>query len=534
MPPIVQEVLHSPGQPRDAQTRAFMEPRFGHDFSRVQVHTGAHAAESASAVNALAYTAGRDVVFGAGQNAPQSLTGKRLLAHELTHVVQPRTSTLQAGHDFSKVRVQADERAAEIQQLPTLWNTATLFKPPRGSGRLQRHTVATENRTGMPDKLRAGLEQLSGIDLSSVRVHYNSSKPAQVDAFAYTEGKDIQLGPGQERHLSHEGWHVVQQMQGRVKPTIQAKGILINDDGELEREADVMGTKAGVLGEQAGAGDFQASMATADGTVLEDEPFVVGTSAGVSQRTSTSQAGITQRAASFAAGTITNNKNIAAGVIAGDFAMGFTPPTLNTNTIGSVADAQAAIQAPTLGAQANPDGTAGASVATVPTNTASFAMELPSSGPWTTVTSKAKVATFFSGRKLAAQAGCSGADDSNFSLKGQPTDADFAANVKTHEEIHHADHERAFNSVIVPWDTKLEAAKTAASGFNGPTQAKAEAALYAAMGGTPNQIAEKQFNEWIRLNNITHRGKTLATGATATPSNSMADPTCANSSADVT
>src|SRR5437870_4603658 len=67
VPPIVHEVLRSPGQPLDAVTRALMEPRFGHDFSRVRVHTGARAAESASAVNALAYTVGRDVVFGAAQ-----------------------------------------------------------------------------------------------------------------------------------------------------------------------------------------------------------------------------------------------------------------------------------------------------------------------------------------------------------------------------------------------------------------------------------------------------------------------------------
>ena len=88
VPPIVHEVLRSPGQSLDANTRAFMEPRFGHDFSGVRVHTDARAAESARAVNALAYTVGNNVVFGAGQYAPQSNVGKRLMAHELAHVVQ--------------------------------------------------------------------------------------------------------------------------------------------------------------------------------------------------------------------------------------------------------------------------------------------------------------------------------------------------------------------------------------------------------------------------------------------------------------
>lgn len=90
VPAIVHDVLRSPGQPLDAATRSYMEPRFDHDFSRVRVHTGARAAESAQAVHALAYTVGRDVVFGAGQYAPWTSAGQRLLAHELTHVAQQK------------------------------------------------------------------------------------------------------------------------------------------------------------------------------------------------------------------------------------------------------------------------------------------------------------------------------------------------------------------------------------------------------------------------------------------------------------
>lgn len=87
-PPIVADALRSSGQPLDATTRAFMEPRFGHDFGQVRVHTGAQADESARAVNALAYTVGRDIVFRADQYQPESRPGQRLLAHELAHVVQ--------------------------------------------------------------------------------------------------------------------------------------------------------------------------------------------------------------------------------------------------------------------------------------------------------------------------------------------------------------------------------------------------------------------------------------------------------------
>jgi hypothetical protein len=92
VPPIVHEVLRSPGQPLDAATRAFFEPRFGHDFSNVRVHTDAKAAESARAVNALAYTVGSEVVFGTGLYAPYATEGKELLAHELTHVIRQHNS----------------------------------------------------------------------------------------------------------------------------------------------------------------------------------------------------------------------------------------------------------------------------------------------------------------------------------------------------------------------------------------------------------------------------------------------------------
>lgn len=86
-PPIVSEVLDSSGQPLDAQTRDFMESRFGHDFSHVRVHTDGLAVKSAQAIHARAYTAGRNIAFGEGQYSPQTLEGKRLLAHELTHVI---------------------------------------------------------------------------------------------------------------------------------------------------------------------------------------------------------------------------------------------------------------------------------------------------------------------------------------------------------------------------------------------------------------------------------------------------------------
>ncbi|WP_299113979.1 DUF4157 domain-containing protein [uncultured Winogradskyella sp.] len=105
-----------------------------------------------------------------------------------------------------------------------------------------------ENKTGLPDNLKSGIENLSGIDMSDTKVHYNSNKPAQLNAHAYAQGTDIHLASGQEKHLPHEAWHVVQQKQGRVKPTLQMKGKAnINDDTGLEQEADKMGEIANNL-----------------------------------------------------------------------------------------------------------------------------------------------------------------------------------------------------------------------------------------------------------------------------------------------
>lgn len=108
----------------------------------------------------------------------------------------------------------------------------------------QRQEAASGGSGGLPGGLQAGIESLSGYDMSDVKVHYNSSEPAQLNAHAYAQGTDIHLASGQEKHLGHEAWHVVQQKQGRVQPTMGLGGVAINDSAALESEADTMGAKA--------------------------------------------------------------------------------------------------------------------------------------------------------------------------------------------------------------------------------------------------------------------------------------------------
>jgi Domain of unknown function (DUF4157) len=122
------------------------------------------------------------------------------------------------------------------------------------------------NDTGLPDRLKSGIESLAGLSLDNVKVHYNSSQPARLNAHAYTRGSDIHVASGQERHLPHEAWHVVQQAQGRVQPTMQLPGsVPANGDPGLEQEATAMGARALSIPATAATGAPQAPVAQMNG-----------------------------------------------------------------------------------------------------------------------------------------------------------------------------------------------------------------------------------------------------------------------------
>jgi hypothetical protein len=146
-PPIVHDVLRSPGQSLDPAARSFMEPRFGYDFSKVRVHADSQAAKSAEEVNAQAYTVGSNIVFGANQGAAGNLSHQRLLAHELAHVVQQggrqAGGSLQVAPANDSAEGVAD-RAAD--QVLSGGRESTRFAPgQRGSPTtLQRRPVTTD------------------------------------------------------------------------------------------------------------------------------------------------------------------------------------------------------------------------------------------------------------------------------------------------------------------------------------------------------------------------------------------------------
>jgi hypothetical protein len=166
--------------------------------------------------------------------ALQALSRLQQLADASPQVAQLRRLQALADGRFAPVAQLAGGPEEEVELLQGKFASAEL--PP------QLHQAPRANNTGLPDQLKSGIESLSGLSMDHVRVHYSSSQPAQLNALAYAQGSDIHLALGQERNLPHEAWHVVQQVQGRVKPTRQMKeGLAVNDSPALEREADQMG-----------------------------------------------------------------------------------------------------------------------------------------------------------------------------------------------------------------------------------------------------------------------------------------------------
>jgi hypothetical protein len=230
------------GQSLDANLQQSMGQAMGADFSGVKVHTDSQSDQLNKSIQAKAFTTGQDLFFRQGAYEPSSRGGQELIAHELTHVVQQNGVAVQRS-------------LSSLPQLPQHHNTETSSTiEPAIQTKVEiteNHQVSSEendsNETGMPDSLKTGIESLSGMAMDDVKVHYNSTKPAEMQALAYTQGTDIHVASGQEKHLPHEAWHVVQQKQGRVEPSIQMKGIYANVDLMLEREADIMGEKANNL-----------------------------------------------------------------------------------------------------------------------------------------------------------------------------------------------------------------------------------------------------------------------------------------------
>jgi hypothetical protein len=303
------------GSKMDGQTQSFMQSRFGMDFSRVKIHTDGEAARLSRQLNAQAFTIGHDIYFDSGKYAPASESGKRLLAHELTH-------TIQQGH--SRARRQ--------------------YVEPFQHGETGREEI--------PDE-KLPLEQMPDDDIE----------------------------PKIQRSTTWAG--------AAVHETLNAAEIIMG-------------------------GDSPVSWQMLNGTMLK-----------------------------------------------------------------TVAEADASIKQPTLTTAVGWKAT----VDLVPAQTGSDDETVLSPGPWSTVVPKADV-----GAKTGIAA-CAGAGDSTFSAKGKPSDNSVYKANRRHENHHVADDKKAFKDTVGKWDKKLEKAKKKGTEFKGATEAAATAALWAAMGGTPEEVS---------------------------------------------
>lgn len=179
--------------------------------------------------------------FVAQQEADEEFQGKFVAQQEADEEFQGKFVAQQEVDEEFQGKFVAQQEADE--EFQGKFDSAQL-KKNNSSTVSQLEGKPSENKTGMPDNLKSGIENLSGIDVSDVRVHYNSSKPAQMNAHAFAQGTNIHVASGQEKHVPHEAWHTVQQKQGRVSATTEVNGTPVNDSVSLETEADVMGAKA--------------------------------------------------------------------------------------------------------------------------------------------------------------------------------------------------------------------------------------------------------------------------------------------------
>lgn len=253
------EVLRSPGQTLDAATRAFFETRFGHDFSHVRLHTDAKAAESARAVNSLAYTVGRNIVFARGQYVTRTHSGRHLLAHELAHVLQQRA------HDGSGVSSRATESSSEEASADaaadavlagrpfgalqpssmTLQRRAAPYikkvkvhltppqtaelewqgTPPADATGSDSFTVSTGKGYGDPDD-PAGTCTRKCCGDPETQCAPSWNKPEKVGACCTYFGKDFWTGTPREEHNGWKWWTPIQ-------PFYSARGIALHQHTEV-------------------------------------------------------------------------------------------------------------------------------------------------------------------------------------------------------------------------------------------------------------------------------------------------------------
>lgn len=216
LPPVVREVVGSPGRPLDTATHLFMAQRFGRDFGRVRIHADSKASESARAVNALAYTVGRDVVFGHGLYAPETPKGRRLLAHELAHVVQQSV-----GGSAPEMRPDAaHERSAEA--------AAAALGAGRARVNVTGSTGVGLSRQSMDVELPPPVQRIVYIDAQVLNEYLSRGSQAVADAINGFQNQGVEMRMTREQYEELVTNNLIPRMQTANRRLITELGIIVD------------------------------------------------------------------------------------------------------------------------------------------------------------------------------------------------------------------------------------------------------------------------------------------------------------------
>jgi Domain of unknown function (DUF4157) len=249
-PPIVHQTLSSPGQPIDAATRAYFEPRFGHSFADVRLHTGEEADVAARGLNARAFTVGNQIAFAAGQYTPHSEIGSRLLAHELTHVLQ------QHGAHTATVQRQ-DVRIPAPAERPQLTDKKIVMDQEASCGARAKpkapdyaacvsHTdfvngmaTAVENLRKVPTTYGVGLAEVYGAFLDQIVRAGPSAVPRPGAPLQYTATNlTVKVSPTTSMPLASLTLEIEYE-PGTINGSYEAKTITLNEHNLFRSNTEI-------------------------------------------------------------------------------------------------------------------------------------------------------------------------------------------------------------------------------------------------------------------------------------------------------
>ncbi len=408
---VVSAALQSSGQALDETTRASMQARFGHDFSRVRVHTDEKASESARAVGADAYTTGKDIFFQSGQYQPNTAEGKRLLAHELTHVVQQSGQTTSSP---SRLEINPPDDAFE-READQIADTVSAPAPSR------------------PLQIMKKSLQKNGSATIQRSASFKSTKPLEITNLS----TQILLGRDDA---------------GYTAPHLNGKEITSAEDVVAAIHRPQLAHRA--LG-KFGPARPPVNMFNLQKTSFSADP---------------THAGLVEQYRSEH-GIPTSGMDETGEPVG---------PSAGEIKYRSLPQAECWIEK-------------------VPDNVGSFTETVLTPGNWKMMFKKTDLLEKLSRLNVTGLKKCaetSGSGGVRLDVVGDPSDAAVAASVRAHEDRHAKGIEDGFNQIVVPWDRAISAAKASGKTFQGASNSACEAALFAAVGGTPDEIAKKLFETW--------------------------------------